>query len=71
MKKKQIYYWKVILILELIALYLSYLMAVFLFSYAYVEGLKIAEADGKAYGGTFIICIVSALVFSRLTYVFI
>jgi hypothetical protein len=60
----------VIPILELLAFYLSYLMAVFLFSYAYIEGIKIAEAEKFVYGGTFIFSIVSALVFSRLTYIF-
>lgn len=57
--------------LESIALYVSFLMAVFLFGYAYVEGLKIANTNGKAYGGTFIFSVVSALIFSRLTYFFI
>jgi hypothetical protein len=59
------------LILELLAFYISYFMAVYLFSYSYLEGIKIAETEGMAYGGTFIFSIVCALIFSKLTYVFI
>ncbi|WP_191090843.1 hypothetical protein [Niallia endozanthoxylica] len=56
--------------LQSIALYLSFIMAVFLFLYAYFEGIKIADSDDKVYGGTFILTTVSAFVFSALTFAF-
>ncbi|WP_415818187.1 hypothetical protein [Mesobacillus thioparans] len=57
--------------LQSIALYLSLLMAIFLFSVAYFEAIKIADADGKVHGGTFIFSTICALLFSRFTYLFI
>lgn len=57
--------------LQSIALYVSLIMAVYLFGYAYIEGLKIANTEDKAYGGTFIFSVVSAFIFSRFTYIFI
>jgi hypothetical protein len=57
--------------LEMVALFLSVFMAVFLFSYAFVEGIKIANSKEKIYGGTFIFSIIAGFAFSRLTYVFI
>ncbi|QED50195.1 hypothetical protein FSZ17_18475 [Cytobacillus dafuensis] len=59
------------MLLETAALYLSVFMAVYLFSYAYVEGIKIANSEGKIYGGTFIFSVTSGFIFSGLTYVFI
>jgi hypothetical protein len=46
-------------------------MAVFLFAYAYAEGIKIANSDEEVYGGTFILSVTAAFIFSGLTYVFI
>ncbi|KAF0815852.1 hypothetical protein KIS4809_5339 [Bacillus sp. ZZV12-4809] len=45
-------------------------MAVFLFAYAYAEGIKIADSDEKVHGGTFIFSVTAAFIFSALTYVF-
>lgn len=56
--------------LQSIALYLSFIMAVFLFLYAYFEGIKIADSTDKVYGGTFILTTVSAFIFSALTFAF-
>lgn len=57
--------------LQTFALYLSIIMAVFLYSYAYIEGLKIANTEGKVRGGTFIFSVISALVFSSFTFIFL
>lgn len=46
-------------------------MALFLFSFAYVEGIRIANSPGKVYGGTFIFTVTAAFIFSRLSYLFI
>lgn len=56
--------------LQTIALYLSLIMAVYLFLYAFFEGIKIADTDTdeKVYGGTFILSIISAFVFSTFTF---
>jgi hypothetical protein len=56
--------------LQTAALFLSLIMALFLFSYAYVEGIKMANTEGKVYGGTFILSVVSAFLFSAFTFVF-
>jgi uncharacterized membrane protein YhaH (DUF805 family) len=56
--------------LQTVALFLSLIMALFLFSYAYAEGIKIANTDGKVHGGTFILSVVSAFLFSVFTFVF-
>ncbi|MCQ6277295.1 hypothetical protein JMM81_20690 [Bacillus sp. V3B] len=52
------------------ALFLSFIMTLFLFSYAYIEGIKIANTEGKVQGGTFILSVVSAFLFSAFTFVF-
>ncbi|WP_198029730.1 hypothetical protein [Bacillus sp. J33] len=57
--------------LETVALYLSVIMAVFLFAYAYAEGIKIANSEEEVYGGTFIISVTAGFIFSGFTYVFI
>ncbi|MFT9596640.1 hypothetical protein [Mesobacillus sp.] len=57
--------------LQSIALYLSLIMAILLFSIAYIEAIKIANAEGKVHGGTLIFSSVCALLFSRFTYLFI
>jgi hypothetical protein len=46
-------------------------MAILSFSIAYVEAIKIANAEGKVHGGTFILTTVCALLFSRFTYLFV
>lgn len=56
--------------LQTAALFLSLIMALFLFSYAYVEGIKLANTEGKVHGGTFILSVVSAFLFSAFTFVF-
>lgn len=56
--------------LESIALYLSLFMAIFLFAYAFWEGMKIANSEEKVYGGTFILTVTFAFIFSGLTYTF-
>ncbi|MBM7586296.1 hypothetical protein JOC86_002838 [Bacillus pakistanensis] len=54
------------------ALIISILMALYLFSYAYIEGIRISESDQKVDGGiTFIFSIMMAFVFSGFTYLFI
>ncbi len=57
--------------LQTIALYLSLIMAVYLFLYAFFEGIKIADTDNeeKVYGGTFILSVISAFIFSAFTFV--
>jgi len=45
-------------------------MAVFLFGYSYIEGIKLMNSEGKVSGGTFIFTVTSAFIFSGLTYTF-
>ncbi|WP_202617865.1 hypothetical protein [Bacillus dakarensis] len=54
--------------LESAALYLSFIMAVYLFAFSFFEGIKIADSDEKVNGGTFIFSFTSAFIFSGLTY---
>lgn len=56
--------------LQSFALYLSFIMALYLYSYAYIEGIKIADSEEKVHGGTFIFSISAALIFSFFTFVF-
>ena len=56
--------------LQTLALYLSLIMAILLFLYAFFEGIKIADTEGKVHGGTFILSVVSAFIFSAFTFVF-
>ncbi|MEQ2527082.1 hypothetical protein WMO40_10245 [Bacillaceae bacterium CLA-AA-H227] len=51
------------------ALYLSFIMAVYLFVFSYIEGIKIANSDEKVHGGTFIFTFTFAFIFSGLTYI--
>ncbi len=51
----------------MIALYLSLIMALYLFVFSYIEGIKIANAEEKVHGGTFIFSVVGAFIFSGLT----
>lgn len=54
-----------------IALYIAIIMTVYLFSYSYIEALRISNSEEKVYGGTFIFSSIMAFVFSGLTYLFI
>ncbi|ONK22349.1 hypothetical protein BLX87_16585 [Bacillus sp. VT-16-64] len=60
-------------ILTKAALVISFLMAIYLFSYCYVEALRISDTDvdKKVEGGTFLVMSIMAFVFSGLTYLFI
>ncbi|MBS4208574.1 hypothetical protein [Bacillus sp. FJAT-50079] len=57
--------------LTTIAFYVALIMAVYLFSYSYIEGIRISNTEGQVYGGTFIFSSIMAFVFSGLTYLFI
>jgi hypothetical protein len=56
--------------LETIALYLSLIMAVYLFLYSFIEGIKMSDSEKEVSGGTFIFSMTMAFVFSGLTYLF-
>jgi hypothetical protein len=64
---------KVKRILTKAALIISFLMAMYLFAYCYLEALRISDADPdeKVEGGTFLVMSIMAFVFSGLTYLFI
>jgi hypothetical protein len=53
------------------AQHLSYFMAIYLFAYSYVLGLKISDSTKPVRGFTFILSVVMGFVFSCFTYVFI
>ncbi|WP_197489745.1 hypothetical protein [Rossellomorea aquimaris] len=53
-----------------VALFLSFVMAIYLFAYSYVQALKICESDQPVRGFTFIFSVVMAFIFSGFTYVF-
>lgn len=56
--------------LESVALYLSFIMAIYLFAFSFIEGIKIADSEeGKIRGVTFIFSFTFAVVFSGLTYI--
>lgn len=57
--------------LQSIALYLSFVMSVFLFVYAFIDGINIANSTDKVYGGTFIFSIVSGFIFAGFTHLLI
>lgn len=57
-------------VLEDIALYLSFIMAVYLFAFTFFEGIKIANTEDRVNGTTFIFTCTSAFIFSGLTYIF-
>ncbi|HBZ09418.1 MAG TPA: hypothetical protein DEO65_06010 [Bacillus bacterium] len=59
------------MILTSIALTISFLMALYLFSYSYIEALRISNSDEKVEAGTFIFMSCMAFVFSGFTYMFI
>lgn len=52
------------------ALSLSFIMAVYLFAYSYVQALNICESTTPVRGLTFIFSVNMAFVFSGFTYVF-
>lgn len=56
--------------LESVAFYLSFIMAVYLFAFSYIEGIKIANSEGKVLGGTFLFTFILALIFSSFTHQF-
>ena len=56
--------------LQSFALYLSFIMTLYLFSYAYIEGIRIADSEDKVHGGTFIFSVSAALIFSSFTFTF-
>jgi hypothetical protein len=66
-----IFFHEVIFLLQSFALYLSLIMAIFLFTVSYIEAIKIANSEGKVHGGTFILTTVCGLLFSRFTYLFV
>lgn len=56
--------------LESLALYLSFFMAIYLFIFSFIEGIKIANSTGQVRGETFIFSTTLAFIFSGLTYIF-
>lgn len=55
------------MILESVPLFLSFFMAIYLFIVAFIEGIKIADSEGKVEGGTFIFSVTSAVIFTVMT----
>ncbi|MGM0847406.1 MAG: hypothetical protein ACQEUT_21005 [Bacillota bacterium] len=53
------------------ALILSFIMAIYLFAFSYVQAIQIAESETEVRGGTFIFSVAMAFIFSGLTYIFI
>ncbi|WP_421380824.1 hypothetical protein ACOJQI_18705 [Bacillus salacetis] len=53
------------------ALILSFIMAIYLFAFSFVQAIKISESETEVRGGTFIFSVIMAFIFSGLTYVFI
>lgn len=56
--------------LETVAFYVSFITAVLLILRGYYEAIKISNSDDRVYGGTLIFCVVFALFFSKMTFVF-
>lgn len=54
-----------------IGLIISLAMTLYLFSFTYIEALRISNHEGKVDGGTFIFTFIMAFLFSSLTYLFI
>ncbi|MFC5464280.1 hypothetical protein [Lederbergia graminis] len=54
-----------------IAFIITIIMTLYLFSYSYIEALRISDAEEKVYGGTFIFSSIMAFVFSFMTYLFV
>ena len=50
--------------LKAFAMFLSLAMCIFLFTYSYMEGIRMSNEEGKVRGGTFIFSIVMGLVFA-------
>ncbi|MEH6948897.1 hypothetical protein [Peribacillus asahii] len=53
-----------------IGLLLSYLMALYLFSIAFIEGIKISNQNEKVNGSTLIMSLLFALFFTRMAALF-
>jgi hypothetical protein len=49
-------------------IYLSLIMAVYLFIFSYIEGIRISNSEEKVSGGTFIFSFPMAVIFSGFTY---
>lgn len=56
------------IVLVSVAFYLSFIMAIYLFIFSFVEGIKMANSNEKVRGGTFIFTLTCAFVFSGFTY---
>lgn len=56
-------------VLEDVALYVAFFMAIYLFAFSFIEGIKIANSEEKVKGATFIFSCTSAFIFSGLTYI--
>lgn len=54
--------------LETLPLYLSLIMAIYLFIISFIEGIRISNSEGKVSGGTFIFSFTMAFIFSGFTY---
>lgn len=54
--------------IQTVAVYLSLIMAVYLFSYSFIEGIRISNSEEKVSGGTFIFSFTMAFIFSGFTY---
>jgi hypothetical protein len=53
---------------EVLPLYLSLVMAIYLFIYSFIEGIRISNSEEKVSGGTFIFSMTMAFIFSGFTY---
>ncbi|RLQ91082.1 hypothetical protein D9X91_21270 [Falsibacillus albus] len=53
------------------AFLISFFMALYLFSYSFIEGLKLGDKYGKPNIVTFLFSFIMAFVFSGMTYLFI
>lgn len=53
------------------ALTVALLMTLYLFTYSYIEALRISNLGEKVYGATFIFSSIMAFVFSGIAYLFI
>ncbi|MBD8070540.1 hypothetical protein [Bacillus sp. PS06] len=50
------------------AMFLSFIMCLFLISNAYMEGIRISNCEGKVQAGSFIFSVTMGLVFAFLTF---
>ena len=54
----------------IIGLFISYVMALYLFSVAFIEAIKIGNQQGKVNGTTLITSVIFALIFTRMANLF-